>query len=1816
MRCGWLFGLTGWLAAIAASPVLSQSIECAKARSSIERAICASPDLLTQDRLLAKVYAEALTCDTTGADAVRQAQRQWLNERVAACAAAPAKDVQHCLARSYRRRLSALSGTAAIAVAQANLSAVEETIEHDRFVTAGEHTTLLRITRPGRFAIKAESPTGTALQLVDMLTGPSDLTGDPGSTDGRLDPLLDVGTYKLRLFGTAGAQGETRLSVTPFREVRAPAAAPAVGELASDELGDLQQRSFWLAVGAPGHIRIEAVGRSLRDLRLWRAGTELVPIDVATRTIEPTRGHPLTDFLIVGTVEPATYLVTAYGGVPLSWADGATAQPFYLRVGAATALTDGWVRDRVGPFGSAVYELSPQVTTIRIDLPDPAPLVLSVRGDSGELGRAVIAKDSREPNATVRVTAGAGDKRVVEVSGAEGQDFEVRSFQLSGSNTFSSPGDWWVSAETLGLGGDEIPATFLLVRRDSKQEVFFVASTAPRVGPGWAWRRRFNLRGPSSVLFQVTEPGPIAVRTDGVALEPAIDAQGGQQIARRSESTASYEWDLATGWYVLRLKPIGGRSGELDLTIGPPGLIPDQPNPPQPASPVIPFGRQTIASGESLTLYSGHGPGVSAALSGRTLPADLEAAPLTATVEPGHDFEVPVRFPASGNLAATVVGEGAATVELLNPQQDGTNREGTARVGAADRARTVVLAWHPPAAAQAPSPATAAPAALAGLEAGRPSFFDLAKSEKRSFGLDVEAGGLYRVETLGRLRTEGWIGTPFTDELGHETANGRGQNMLLQRYLRAGHYRVTVAADNSAGRVGLVARPAPLIGGATLLPGGSVRASMPAGSGAAFFVEIVEAGNYHLDLVGLGRKFTARFEDEEGWPILPAGDLSSLDRALSPGRYRLMVLPEAVDARVVARLVRVESEATLQGHGPHPLLFDAEQRIQWREPEGRDDPRLPDLWDFALAGPAHVTVDISDGMVADLRKRDGPALARLMHKSGFEGDLPAGDYRVEAMSLGRNDRLDYTLSLGSRELQPDRPRNITLPATVPFAIDRDRVVSLTSFGNVAVKALLRDGDGRVVGRFDGRTDDWNIAVSRYLPAGHYTLDLSTVAPPQSTPSEPGQNEQGDNDSSENEQPAAEPEEQPHQGEVAAGPEQQFELRLALPREAAAVTADVAGTVRLDGAVVHRLAVPSIATGNLLIAAAASSAELVLALERRNPDGSWQTVALDQRRAPVVGATADADASRPWRVSGWTVDGGSEPVQFAVRGLSAAAQPVGLVDFAPLALDEVFGTLRTALVAAPQAGLIRLGRDTAGIFAGSATGQALSPIEGGIIVPQTDRVWLLSRGSGESELALDPLVPTPDQAIGLSLPPGGAAMVPATAVVEERLRFWLAESGFGQPGLAAGRGMGLARGSAFALTGPSALKVWNAGDGDGLRLRLKSLDLRTLPERQVDAVLLDTLAAGSAVPLRLPDGAKRLRLDLPAGAAAIAGWQGEDAVTAWTGNTAASWSLEGGWTELLLVNPGPRPVPMALSFVPLAGEPRALRPSVAEKRFFGAAGTLFLPVEARPGQRLIVAGAEDATMIGADGSVKRGSVIPLSGPGRVFLRHGPGLLAAWIEGEGVSPWPPAPPRTVSLPAGLSLAGETMALSFSAPAPAVLHARTSAPVILALDQGASAGLPVLFPAGAEFNRYLTSGAAQLRLISPHDGPLAGSLDLSATPVIPAGEGLGDAVAIAPGGTALFAFEVVQDGAIGVGIRADPDRAVVRLLSGDGTALGEGVAMLRKLTPGHYLIEARVPPDGETTVMRPAVIGIAPRAKGPPAEVARHYLELVGMVPATAR
>ncbi len=424
------------------------------------------------------------------------------------------------------------------------------------------------------------------------------------------------------------------------------------------------------------------------------------------------------------------------------------------------------------------------------------------------------------------------------------------------------------------------------------------------------------------------------------------------------------------------------------------------------------------------------------------------------------------------------------------------------------------------------------------------------------------------------------------------------------------------------------------------------------------------------------------------------------------------------------------------------------------------------------------------------------------------------------------------------------------------------------------------------------------------------------------------------------------------------------------------------------------------------------------------------------------------------------------------------------------------------------------------------------------------------------------------------------------------------------------GSGDPGGSAFSLCGGAPIAVWNAGGNAALRVGLRRHALDLLAERSVDAAFAGLIPAHAALPLRLPAGHKQIDASLAAQGALVAGWRAGGAVTAWAGDAALSRSLAGDWTELLLVNLGDAPAPAALTLMPEAATP-SLAAGTVFRRFFGARGSLVLTAAAQPGQHLVVAGAARATVLLADGQVRRGRRIALDGAASVELTHGAGPLAAWLEGPGASPWPDTPPLDVTLPQHLTLAGAAMALRLAPGTPVLLRVRGTAPAIVALGEAP----PSLFGSGIAFDRYLPAGATLLRLLSPTDGPLSGTLDLAAFPAAEIAEGSGAPVAIAPGAAAVFGFTVTAEGAVGLGVRADPDIVAVRLIDEGGRELGRGVSMLRKLAPGHYLLEASVPPNGRTTLVRPTVLGIEPHITPPPPEVVRRLLLAAGFAPPAA-
>ncbi len=309
---------------------------------------------------------------------------------------------------------------------------------------------------------------------------------------------------------------------------------------------------------------------------------------------------------------------------------------------------------------------------------------------------------------------------------------------------------------------------------------------------------------------------------------------------------------------------------------------------------------------------------------------------------------------------------------------------------------------------------------------------------------------------------------------------------------------------------------------------------------------------------------------------------------------------------------------------------------------------------------------------------------------------------------------------------------------------------------------------------------------------------------------------------------------------------------------------------------------------------------------------------------------------------------------------------------------------------------------------------------------------------------------------------------------------------------------------------------------------------------------------------------------------------------------------------MIVNTGNDPAPFALTVTEAA--PINLSSGAIFRRFFGAGGSFVLPLLAKPGQSLTLAGDATVSVQRPDGQVRSGGVVPLDGPATAVVTHGPGPLALWIEGAGVSPWPDAAPLDVSLPQRIALQQEAMTLRLRPGAPTLLQLASTAPVILAIGSDP----PMLFGKGVALARYLPAGETVLRLLSPQDGPLSGTLELSGNLVTHVNEGLGAPVAIPPGGAAVFGFDMTAAGPVGLGIRADPDRVSVRLLNERGETLQRGVSMLRQLPPGRYMLEAIVPPDAPTTLARPAVLGIVPHPNPPPPDVIRGLLLAAGLAP----
>ncbi|HEV7784469.1 MAG TPA: hypothetical protein VGQ28_03975, partial [Thermoanaerobaculia bacterium] len=271
----------------------------------------------------------------------------------------------------------------------------------------GEQKTLLTVDRFGRYSLRVENAQGSSVELVDRMAGSLGKAGEAGRESGRLDLFLDRGQYQVRVESAEKGTGKAKVTTRSFLEKRAGAPVPRLVEtrLVQESLDDLEQVSYWLEIGGRRGVRLEAAGRNLADLRLWRDGSWLEGVTPRCQQIQPVIGQPLQRCRIAAVLEPGLYLLTAYGGVGQPWAAGADEHPFYLRWGEPKLPDSGRRRYVVSPFGEDHFRLPDNVNFFLVELPEARPVTLAsgwLRGGShyeqqAATGASAVTKESVPP---------------------------------------------------------------------------------------------------------------------------------------------------------------------------------------------------------------------------------------------------------------------------------------------------------------------------------------------------------------------------------------------------------------------------------------------------------------------------------------------------------------------------------------------------------------------------------------------------------------------------------------------------------------------------------------------------------------------------------------------------------------------------------------------------------------------------------------------------------------------------------------------------------------------------------------------------------------------------------------------------------------------------------------------------------------------------------------------------------------------------------------------------------------------------------------------------------------------------------------------------------------------------------------------------------------------------------------------------------------------------------------------------------------------------------------------------------------------------
>jgi hypothetical protein len=1609
----------------------------------------------------------------------------------------------------------------------------------------GEQSSVFTITEFGRFAVTATSGQGTAVRVEDRMAGVLDANGVPGEVDGRVDLFLDRGQVKVVAESHPEGTGQVQLSVRPFAQV-APPVQLLPARRVDTTLRDFEARSWWVDAPDGGPVSIEAAGRFLGDLRLWRDGVWLVDAVPSCRTIEPVAGAPWQDCVLSTTLEPGVYLASAYGAPGQPWTtDDPTAAALEVQWGVPTLADFGVQRGELPPSGFLRLHVPRGAHTLFTALPDVAPFRL-VGGMGGE---PTITTESRRPTAYTRA-----DDTTVSLVGAPGQPYALTWFQEGTTRSVTRPATYWVGSLSTGHPSDVLEPTGIVTGSGPVPgQVWKVAAQAVTLSSTTSFAEQFNVDATArSVLVEVVEDGPYHFTVTGapasLQLVPYLhDWPAGMQ--KPPPASGSLQIELAPGLYQLT---VSGAPGPASLTMGYDSLAARAQRalgagpPPQVRRQTVQFPVLPLDKYHEVRLFAGAASGLFV----RELPLDpAEALPVS--LLPSEVIDVPIRVASRGRLEFLAPDGSPFPLSVdggpLGTEHDVAEGEHQVRV-VNPRSQPELATLQLTPAARAPlqplDPARLATLdAFPKLRADRPIGVDLADQVPRTVRLVVDEAALYLVESTGLLATTGTLRTRTVPSLSQDSQSGDGRNFQLARFLRPGDYQLTAVADGaSAGHAGLRLRKGVVREGGDISDDTPARVTLQPTEAVRHALVVEKEGDFHVVHRGRTRVFDCRLEDAAGWTVTGVPDQTcDVYVHLTPGRYVLVGLPDRVESRRHTVVERVEPGSLVRtGHGPFPLPLSEGVTATWTEPRAAEA-RPVDVWQGELPAEVEVSFELSAEMTGRVFAGERE-VATLAAGRGWRGVLPRGPVRVEVQAARKGTGVPYHLSLWPTPLVTGVSRSIALGEAVDVVVAEPGVYTFESDGFVDVRARLLGADGRVVAANDDRPDDWNFRMSTRLDPGGYQLRVSPVS-----------GEGGDDVRVSMRAPK----------EVDGGA-----LRDGTPR--ALRPGRDAWVLGLDRG-----------KEEVVVATATSRENVGVALEVQGDDG-WRGVAVGTgTRAVAVARVGD----RPVRVRVWSEDGRGGEVTAEAFALKPRGNAValgkgwGAVSFGGGAGQFVVRDASAGTWVCGVPGGCRPGGD--GVVDAPAEGLILVR-EGGSV--SADRVQLADGESvtlrvGERREVLD-------------LEPGDGPVVVEVRGASGTLGAQVA--GAENPVLVSGSAS-----LAIGAAGGKAVTLWGQG--------LEDLDARVVlhalsparPEPAADGAHTFAVPAGGAVSLALP-AARHLRLDLERGLAVTTG----DGRGAWAERDATAVHLRSATGPVLFVNPTDAERLVHADVLPASGG-AVLVVGEPHEGVHPAAETWVMPVPASPG-RLVVRGTARAHFVGSEGQIRTEAPFDVGAGGVLTLAVTPGPVLAWVEsapGAGPSRATPAGATTrVTGAQAVWLTGARVGLELAPAAASAVSLRAPCPLVATV----AGGRVVVLDAGERLDTWVADPArpvpVELRALA--GTALYGELATSASVPAALGEGLGPETLLGPGGSAWYTVDVAREGLVGFGARADAERVDVVLYDAAGAELARGLVASRTLSPGRYLLALSQPPGSAPVRARPVVVGLVEPPSGPPEDVVRSY------------